>query len=280
MELLRVLSHVLIETVRHPTALPHELLLLRDWLRVHRSTEPWLLEFRKCQLDIAADASKGFRLDRYEQLLWYGKIPAWLYESAQSQGKWANRCLDVGCGYGALLLYCRRLFDCEAMGTCLETTGNYLNSRSLSGFFDANQIKLQMYDIELDSLEEWRTSFDIVILTETLEHLNYNPVPTLRKLGDLLTPAGRLYLSTPDASARWGRVTKYFDTWEEMPEPSRQVGRITRDGLEHVYQYSESEIREIVEAAGLEICRYDFAPGGINGRHHNLELANKSYARL
>jgi predicted SAM-dependent methyltransferase len=46
-------------------------------------------------------------------------------------------------------------------------------------------------------------------MTEVLEHLNFHPVPTLKKVYNLLSENGALYLSTPDAY-EWGKVNKYY----------------------------------------------------------------------
>ena len=84
---------------------------------------------------------------------------------------------------------------------------------------------------------EAKDEFDIIIFTEVMEHLNFNPKPTLKKIHDLLKMNGRLYLSTPDASD-WGRITKYYKSIEEMPNP-KNVEKIIDD---HIYQYKKEEL--------------------------------------
>ena len=99
------------------------------------------------------------------------------------------------------------------------------------------------------------------MLTEVLEHLNFHPVPTLRKLRSLLAEDGRLFLSTPD-SAEWGRVTKHYGSLAEIPPP--QPGRPLVD--DHVWQYSRSELLSVVREAGLDVVRFAYAPGVVS-RH-------------
>jgi 2-polyprenyl-3-methyl-5-hydroxy-6-metoxy-1,4-benzoquinol methylase len=65
--------------------------------------------------------------------------------------------------------------------------------------------------------------FDVAIMTEVLEHLNFQPVPTLKKIHASLRPGGTLFLSTPDADGGWGRSTKYYRSLAEIPalDPNR-----------------------------------------------------------
>lgn len=274
-EFLKVISHAIIEIIKIPRAFRHEILLIMDWFRIKFSREFYIKEFRRSQEIIASTSPKLYRLDRYEQLLWYGNIPAWIYDLQYESDKQVKNCLDIGCGYGTMLLFCKRLFNCHTLGTCLDTEGDYLNTKQLLDLFESNEIHVKTHDIEIDRGNDLGGLFDIILFTEVMEHLNFNPVYTLRKLGELLSPDGKLYISTPDSSSRWGKITDFYKTWEEMPEPSADISRITADGLNHIYHYSEQEIRNIIEESGLQISRYSFAPGGINGRHHNLEIVRK-----
>ena len=104
--------------------------------------------------------------------------------------------------------------------------------------------------------------FDIVILTEVFEHFNFNPVPTLEKIKNLLTDEGSLFLTTPNAKT-WGRLP-YYSTWKKMPmpDPNSKI----YDG--HVYQYTIEELTEIFKVCGLSIVRVNE-----EGSHHlNFEL--------
>jgi len=184
-------------------------------------------------------------------------IAKWLWEDGRTQTP--RRCLDIGCAYGTLALYCRRLFSCEVY--CTDCTAGYL-SPALS---KEHGLIFAQSNIELD-MPPWGRDFDVVIFSEVLEHLNYNPVSTLRRIARLLAEEGRLYLSTPDA-AEWGRLTKYYATVEDMPPP--EAGRERID--DHIYHYSKAELESVLGAAGLHVERWSYSPGS-NGRHHNLTL--------
>ncbi len=105
-------------------------------------------------------------------------------------------------------------------------------------------------------------SFDVVISCETLEHLNFNPLPVIKEINRILKPGGLLYLSTPN-SAR-------FDNRLSLLE-GRSIGNPIKDffaqlslkdnmivGL-HWREYTGDEIREMLQQMDFEIVlqRYD-----------------------
>src|SRR5262249_47929488 len=106
--------------------------------------------------------------------------------------------------------------------------------------------------------------FDAILFAEVLEHLNFHPVPTLRKLASALTASGRLYLSTPDARFH-GRIHTYHRSVAAMPLPRADVAAMDT----HVYIYDERELRSVLDDAGLAVTRFDHAPGWAGYRHFN-----------
>lgn len=103
------------------------------------------------------------------------------------------------------------------------------------------------------------------ILTEVLEHFNFQAVPTLTKLRNAVSEGGRLFLSTPDSS-EWGKTYKYFERYEDLPQPG--PGHPLHD--DHVWQFNRSELETVVSEAGWRIRRFAYARGE-GRRHFNLE---------
>ena len=230
-------------------------------MRSH-SNEPWMSEVLACQEEVLSTEPGSYYSDRYRRRevstwLWVAK---WIYEEESKLG--AESCLDIGCGYGTFAVLCKRVLGCEI--SCVDVEERP-SARRLAGKIG---LDLKLCNIETDELP-WRREFDIIIFTEVMEHLNFNPVSTLRKIRDSLAPGGRLYLSTPDASEA-GKVMKYYDSWMEMPQPIR--GKPFID--DHVYQYSKEELFNIADQAGLRVKRLAYAPGHIT-RHFNLVLMKK-----
>jgi SAM-dependent methyltransferase len=199
---------------------------------------------------------------QYEEAYWK-RIPSWI-----DQLRDIDRTLDIGCGYGTLALYACTRHNCQVY--CLD------NKQYLSNdIIDKYKFHYHISNIET---EDWPkavidTPFDLVIMTEVLEHLSTNPVVILNRLKSLLSDHGVILLSTPDAKY-WGKIDKYYSSWRDIPE------RSLLDKDEHIYQYDEKELRDIFKLSGLRIKKFESC-GGYNGLHHfnaQLSRAPESFA--
>jgi 2-polyprenyl-3-methyl-5-hydroxy-6-metoxy-1,4-benzoquinol methylase len=232
----------------------------RDFAVSSHAKSNWMKDIAYCQKEIAElQPHPKYLADYRDQEVYYWlQIPNWIRkESSKNKVK---RCLDIGCAYGTLALYCKKLFNCEVYAT--DYVDTYL-SRMLAAKYDFH---FEVNNVELDDFP-WDKEFDLIIFTEVLEHLNFNPVPTLKKIRQLLSPNGKMYLSTPDAS-QWGRVLKYYSCLADLPSP--QKGAATVD--DHVYQYTKEELLEVLNSAGFKVDRLGYSPG-YNFRHFNLSLS-------
>ena len=102
--------------------------------------------------------------------------------------------------------------------------------------------------------------FDLIIMTEVMEHFVNNPIPTIKKIANMLKEDGRLYLSTPN----WGHLSIY-DDYKEIPDyTTRETYKENYVG--HTFQYYENELKDILEQCGLVIEKYSLS----DSRNHNL----------
>jgi SAM-dependent methyltransferase len=227
----------------------------------HEISDPWIATLRETQNEIAALSPHPYYLAAYRQLefSFWPHIPRWIYLDVLERKP--RNCLDVGCAYGTLLLYTKKLSNCDAYG--IDFIDKYLSPAVVAKY----DLHFCLNNIELDPFP-WSCSYDSIIFTEVLEHLNFFAVPTLEKLGSLLSTDGKLYLSTPDA-AQWGKTRKYYPSYKVMPMPSAELRTQVVD--DHVWQFSQDELFEVIDAAGLEILRFDIAIGNPN-QHFNLTL--------
>lgn len=212
-----------------------------------------------CQEEIARDPrTRPTYAEAYRsaEFFYWSHIPAWMAGDAAERP--LESVLDVGCGYGTLALLARRRSG--AAVDLIDFNPTYLSA----GLVARHHLRFALSNVELDDHPWPGTHYTAILLTETLEHLNFHPVPTLEKLRRLLAPGGHLYLSTPDAS-EWGRVTAYYPSLDAIPPPARGW-RIVDD---HVWQYTEGELRATLGRAGFVIERLDFAPGVLH-RHLNV----------
>jgi len=189
-------------------------------------------------------------------------LPRWIYEDFSDPKP--RRCLDIGCAYGTLLLYLQRVTGCEAYG--IDFVDRFMSKAMLA----KHHFNYAVCNIELET-PPWPGPFDIILFTEILEHLNFQCVPTLRKIRGLLSDNGRLYLTTPDAG-EWGKVTKYYSKYEDLPMPApRSPGQEPID--DHVWQFSLPELLECLRLADLKVVRLEYSRPIKGMRHFNLTLS-------
>jgi SAM-dependent methyltransferase len=222
------------------------------------STEPWFVQLIDCQRETAAfpDTSLYYAVKyQAEEIYYWLHIPKWLYDDYQAS---SVRYLDIGCAYGVLALYAKKMCTPEVYCTDIR---RYISSTLVR----QHSLHFVQNNIELDPLP-WNGPFDVIVLSEVIEHFNFHPLPTLQKIRSLLATSGRLYLSTPDAT-QWGR-TNYYKTLGEMPQPSSDGHPFVDD---HIYQFNKTELLAVLKDAGFTVERCAYAPGVI-GRHLNLCL--------
>jgi SAM-dependent methyltransferase len=209
------------------------------------------------QADIASsDSGPNYaRAYRDAERNYWSPIPGWIAELPSN-----IRALDVGAAYGTLAIFTKRLLNAEVV--CVDAIPHYAPHALL----EAENIPLVLRNVELADFSDLGT-FDLIIFTEILEHLNFYPPPTLRKLKAQLRPGGKLALSTPDAASRWGRVTKYYPSLSDLPDQP-DPNRPWID--DHIWQYTEDELRYVLAEAGFVVEKIATAPGADNATHLNV----------
>ena len=203
------------------------------------------------------DGPRGYYTKTYskQETTYWQQLPAWMEEDSRSHK--VKRILDIGCGYGTLLAFAAKQYGAAA-GFCMDTT-EYLWPRTRAKY----KLSWAKGNIELDVIP-FPGQFDVIVMTEVLEHFNFQALPTLRKMRAALALGGVLFLSTPDVQ-EWGQVTKYYKSVEELPQPARGT-KVVDD---HVWVYSKEEIEKLLLSAGFKIAKFEYAPG-VGHRHFNI----------
>jgi len=197
---------------------------------------------------------------KYEELYWK-YIPNWIRR--YSKTKKVKNVLDLGIAYGTLGIFTKMNTECNLYGVDFI---KYMSEELIENY----NINYSIKNIELDELN-FNVKFDIIIFTECFEHLNFNPIPTLNKIKNLLTDDGVLMFSTPDSDSSWGKLSKY-KTYKDIPLPNEQSEILDK----HIYQYNLTELREIFDEVGLNIQKTYYTESGKNVMHFIIQLSKNS----
>lgn len=200
-----------------------------------------------------------------DEINFWQDIAIWLFDDFY-RGEQPQKILDVGCAYGTLSAYCSKLFSTTVTSIDVK---KYISDQTIKFF----NLDFLLMDIELVEIPDGL--YDKIIFTEILEHLYYNPVPTLKKLHDKLAYNGCLYLSTPDSNSMWGKINKYYKTIEDMPYPHYKDKPDFNTIDEHIYQYNKQELEQIIEQAGFIIKKFSLTDREYRGNHFCLKLIKK-----
>lgn len=115
------------------------------------------------------------------------------------------RILDVGCGFGDLLLYW------QSRGA--DTLGVDFDQRAVDL---AHKLGLQVLAGALEEQDLPPESFDVVVFNHSLEHLPH-PVGTLKLAARLLRRGGTVHIAVPNGASAGLVLEK--DSWEHLSFP-------------------------------------------------------------
>ena len=110
--------------------------------------------------------------------------------------------------------------------------------------------------------------FDLVIMCETLEHLNFNPLPVIKEINRVMKPGGLLYLTVPNQLSAGNRLKLLR-------------GKTIQASVEQFYQQLDLRLNMIVGLHWREYSKADLfallAPMGFAIRSHYYFQENKRY---
>ena len=140
-----------------------------------------------------------------------------------------GKVLDVGCGNGYLLLPLKDK-GCEVYGV-------EINYKSVNV---CNELGLKVFCGTLEDANFPDEFFDIVILSQVLEHLS-SPKVSLRKTFRILKPSGKVFIYCPNANSYLSRLfSKYWHGWH-LPF--------------HFYVFTKDTIEKLAVETGFKINR-------------------------
>lgn len=105
-----------------------------------------------------------------------------------------GRLLDIGAYYGLIAGVAHRI------GWNLAAVDAFPIPDFSSLKIPERNVECEIYNACTDTLPFPDESFDAIVLSEVLEHLNYSPLPMFREIRRVLRPGGILLISTPNPS--------------------------------------------------------------------------------
>ncbi|MCM2315917.1 MAG: methyltransferase domain-containing protein [Thermoanaerobaculia bacterium] len=171
---------------------------------------------------------------------------------------WPNRggrVLDIGAHWlHQAYLYARDGYEVTA-----ADFGSTLALENVQRLASSRRIRLVVYD-EIESGSAFETiddsSFDVILFTEILEHLTFNPVAMWRQIHRMLSPGGRIVITTPNYYALRGRL------WDARRFARRLGGGIPVDEIlrtpTYGHHWKEYSLREVIRYFSL--LSPDFVP--------------------
>ena len=129
-------------------------------------------------------------------------------------------------------------------------------SPALRSLYDQAEIPFSGVNLRYSKLPYDPGIFDAVILCEVIEHLNFNPLPTILEINRVLRPGGLFYIGTPNLASIKNRISLLMGRSIRNPinEYFQQLdNRFNKIVSLHWREYTIAEIVEMVDRMGFSI---------------------------
>lgn len=173
-----------------------------------------------------------------------------LYEEIWKVLPESKKTLDIGAAYGIMSLACKlRGDDVVAM----DMTAKFTNLEMLK----KHDIPFVKINLEKDKEIPVQGKADLIIFTEVLEHLNSNPLLTIKKMYNALKPGGYMVCSTP-ARELFGKPENLNDgnkpgLWNDLTD-WRDIPTYKGKWMDqHTFHYSQIDLVSLFAEAGFEV---------------------------
>ena len=153
----------------------------------------------------------------------------------------------------------------------------FISSKNLKNKFESKGITCVAHNLKNHDLPFDNNTFDAVIMCETLEHLNFNPLPLLKDINRILKVDGLLYIAMPNLARKKNRLKllKGQSIHNPIEHFFAQLEPNSFDivGL-HWREYTAMECSEMLQKMGFKILNQRFYE-----RPNNLSRSKKSLRR-
>ena len=174
----------------------------------------------------------------------------------------SKKILEIGSFLGIVSIALSRL----GFNVTASDVPEYISCKNLQSKFNDNHVdyigcNLRDYNLPFNDEE-----FDIVIMCETLEHLNFNPLPVIKEINRVLKRQGLFYITVPNIARKKNRLK--LIRGESILNPvddfflALNGTRNTSIGI-HWREYTRNEIKEILERMNFAIIKQEYEKDSI-----------------
>ena len=161
------------------------------------------------------------------ELLYWELIYQWFVDNDIK----IESCLDIGCAYGTWLSIVKHKY-CNTSLYGIDFRDDIISHDIIKKL----DLDFKVCNIQIESMP-FTNKFDLIILTEVLEHFNFNCISTIDKMVESMNDGGYLFFSTPNYYKQPKIQT--YKSYKEMPS----IGSKYED--KHIYIFKPEEVEEI-----------------------------------
>lgn len=165
------------------------------------------------------------------------------------------RTFDAGCGNGGFSIFAACTGN-EVVAASFVSSEQE-SARRRAELLGVTGIDFRTVDLrEIDAQRPGLGMFDQIVCLETIEHVS-NDAGLVKSLAAMLKPGGQILLSAP--------FDAHHPLYTEEREPSP-----AEDGSHVRYGYSQERLRQIVDAADLDVASESFISGVVSQKLTDL----------
>lgn len=180
---------------------------------------------------------------RHESGAW-GPIPMLLFQRANERDSSGKRMLDIGCGFGTLLGI-GKVLGWLPVGIDFVPLEQHMGEKVRNWF----NIEFHRLNIEIEP-PRLEGRFDVITMTEVLEHMHFQPLDVMKKVKGLLAEDGCLLISTPALGKFW-QPGHHSCPFEEIPTWNG-VHDLTEYEDVHMKIYNMEELSRLLDKSGFK----------------------------
>ena len=184
---------------------------------------------------------------------------------ARKQGAKPRRVLDAGSFPGSLsLLLKRRGYEVAALAQEMDVAA-FPPAADFLKTIERNGIPLYFCDLERQYAPLPEGGFDLVILTEVIEHMAFHPFHAMAECCRLLATGGSLWVSTPNlANAVYAlRLLRGRSIFKPLDGPWAQAFP-SMQGIKHEREYTRDELRFFFEPGERYMHHFEEVQTGVH----------------